>query len=271
MISANKSEFAWGEKTFVMGIINLSPDSFSGDGLSVPEAVMLKMEQMLEAPVDLIDIGAQSTRPGHEEITISEEIRRLDLVLSLVRSQTDLPISLATYRSELVTYGLNNGVNIINDIWGLKMDPNIAAIVADRKASIILMHNQNGTCYENLVDDIKSSLFESVTLALDNGIGRDSIILDPGIGFGKTPRQNLEVIRRLSEIKSLGLPILVGASRKSVIGYTLDLPVEKRLEGTAAINAIAINNGADMIRVHDVVEMSRVAKMSDAIVRFRPD
>ena len=125
MISADKPEFAWGEKTFVMGIINLSPDSFSGDGLSVPESVLLKLEQFLEAEVDLIDIGAQSTRPGHEEITISEEIRRLDLVLSLVRAQTDVPISLDTYRSEVVTYGLNNGVNIINDIWGMKMDTNI--------------------------------------------------------------------------------------------------------------------------------------------------
>ena len=173
MISADKPEFAWVEKTFVMVIINLSPDSFSGDGLSVPESVLRKLEHYLEAEVDLIDIGAQSTRPGLEEISISEEIRRLDLVLSLVRSQTDVPISLDTYRSEVVTYGLNNGVNIINDIWGLKMDPNIAAIVADRKATIILMHNQNGTCYENLVEDIKSSLSESMTLALDNGIGRD--------------------------------------------------------------------------------------------------
>lgn len=254
-----------------MGIINLSLDSFSGDGLSLPELVLLKLEEFIDAGVDLVDVGAQSTRPGHEEITIEEEIRRLDLVLSMVRARTDLPISLDTYRSEVVTYGLNNGVNIINDVWGLKKDPVIGSIVAEHKATIVLMHNQIGTDYHDLMTDIKWSLSESINLALRSGIEQDSIILDPGIGFGKTSVQNLEVIRRLSEIKSLELPVLIGASRKSVIGYALDLPVDERMEGTAAINAIAIANGADMIRVHDVVEMGRIAKMADAIVRFQPD
>ena len=264
-----QSNFHWGKRTLVMGVINLSLDSFSGDGLAELGAVLRRVEEFENAGADLIDIGAQSTRPGHKEIAIDEEIRRLSLVLPTVRACTDLPVTLDTYRVEVAEYGLENGVNIINEVWGLKKAPRIANIVAEHKAGIILMHNQIGSKYNDLVQDIQKSLRCSVDIALTNGVERNSIIIDPGIGFGKTPIQNLEVLHRLSEMKELDLPVLVGVSRKSVIGFTLDLPVEERLEGTAAINAIAIANGADVIRVHDVLEMGRVAKMSDAVVRFQ--
>lgn len=280
----------WGSRTFIMGVINLTPDSFSGDGLlagddhnRMIETAVEQARRFVDAGVDILDLGGESTRPGAQPVSTDEEMRRVLPVVQRLVDQVFGLISVDTYRAEVAEAALSAGAHIINDVWGLRADPKLAGVVARYKAPVILMHNRSswvnaevkerlgghyiGMKYENLLADIRRELMESVQIAHAAGVQDDRIILDPGIGFGKTVEQNLELIDRLAEIRELGYPVLLGPSRKSFIGYTLDLPPDQRLEGTAAAAAIGIARGADIIRVHDVEPLARVARMSDAIVR----
>lgn len=262
----------WGRRTYVMGIINLTPDSFSGDGLGgdLPAVVEQALRFQAEG-ADFLDLGAESTRPGHQPISADEELDRLIPALEAVASQVCLPLSVDTYKSGVARRALESGATIINDIWGLKADPLLAEVAAEFGAPLILMHNQKTRRYQDLLPDIFASLRQSARTAVQAGVAPENIILDPGFGFGKTPDHNLEVLGRLSEFKSLGYPLLMGTSRKSTIGLVLDLPVEERSEGTAATVALSISGGADIVRVHEVEAMVRVCRMADAIVRgWRP-
>ncbi|MEE9285437.1 MAG: dihydropteroate synthase [Dehalococcoidia bacterium] len=261
-------EFRWGQRTYVMGIINATPDSFSGDGVGDDhDAAVRQVQRFAAEGADIIDIGGESTRPGAAPVDADEESRRVVPLLRRAAQAVDLPLSIDTYKSPVASAALAAGASMINDVWGLKRDPRLVDLAAEAGVPIVLMHNQQGTAYQDLVPDVLNSLQQSIEAARAAGVPKDNIIIDPGIGFGKTPEQNLEILRRLDEFTVLGQPVLVGTSRKSTIGLVLDLPVEQRLEGTAATVAIAIAKGADMARVHDVREMVRVARMSDAIVR----
>lgn len=269
---ANGEPLVWGRRTYVMGIINVTPDSFSGDGLAGDlDAIVRRALEFQEAGADLIDVGAESTRPGHQPVDEAEELERLLPVLDTLVQAIRIPISVDTYKATVARRALEAGAAMINDVWGLKAGPDIALAAAETGAPLILMHNQETTSYQDLLPDIFRSLSHSKQTALDAGVPEENIILDPGIGFGKTADQNLEVLRRLGEFKTLGSPLLVGTSRKSTIGRVLNLPPDQRLEGTAATVALAIAGGADIVRVHDVAEMVRVCRMSDAVVRgWRP-
>lgn len=288
VLTLRNTTFRWGERTYIMGIINVTPDSFSGDGLlkagDIVDKAVSQARQMLAEGADILDVGGESTRPGSEPVTAEEELRRVIPIIQAVRAETDAVISIDTSKSAVAEAALAAGADIINDVWGLRLDANLAGVVAEAGCPVILMHNRSkrdhvqidpalggsyvGVAYDNLIEDIKQELGISLKLAHEAGISDDKIILDPGVGFGKTVEQNLEIVNRLHEIKSLGYPVLLGASRKSFIGYTLDLPPDQRAEGTAAITAIGIDRGADMVRVHDVLMNARVARMTDAIVRF---
>ncbi|MGW8249984.1 MAG: dihydropteroate synthase [Anaerolineales bacterium] len=282
--------FAWGTRTYVMGILNITPDSFSGDGLiqaggeaEIPSLALDQAERFVTAGVDILDVGGESTRPGSQPISAQQEIDRVLPVIQELVKKLDVLVSVDTYRSEVADAALQAGADMINDIWGFKADPHLAQVVASHQAPVILMHNRSswanaeikerlggryiGVPYENLIDDIRRELLESVQIAHDAGIPDERIILDPGIGFGKTVEQNLELLDRLDEIRALGYPVLFGPSRKSFIGFTLDLPPDQRVEGTAAAVAIGIDRGGDIVRVHDVKYMQRVARMADAILR----
>ena len=259
----------------MMGIINLTPDSFSGDGLgSRNDMVAAAVDQALrfqEEGADILDIGAESTRPGHQQVSLDEELQRLMPALEAVASRVDLPISVDTYKASVARRAIDAGAVIINDIWGLKAEPELAQVAADTGAGLVLMHNQHGTEYLDLVPDVISSLRNSVATAVEAGVPRENIIVDPGIGFGKTPDHNLAILAGLETLKTVGCPILVGTSRKSTLGLLLDLPPDQRVEATAATVALAIAGGADIVRVHDVKEMVRVCRVSDAVVRgWRP-
>ncbi|PKB65197.1 MAG: dihydropteroate synthase [SAR202 cluster bacterium Io17-Chloro-G2] len=270
---ARGEPLVWGRRTYVMGIINVTPDSFSGDGLAGDlDAIVRRAVEFQGAGADFIDVGAESTRPGHQSLAADEELERLLPALTALAGKVEIPISVDTYKATVARRALEAGASMINDVWGLKADPYIARIAAESGAPLVLMHNQENTQYQDLLPDIFRSLSHSKQAALDAGVPEENIILDPGIGFGKTAEHNLEVLRRLDEFKSLGSPLLVGTSRKSTIGRVLDLPADQRLEGTAATVALAIAGGADIVRVHDVPEMVRVCRMSDAVVRgWRPD
>ncbi len=268
----NGEPLVWGRRTYVMGIINLTPDSFSGDGLRLDVSAAVEQAIRFEAEgADFIDVGGESTRPGHESITAEEELERLMPALEAIVSRVNLPVSVDTSKAVVARNAVAAGATIINDQWGLKSEPEIAVAAAQTGAGLILMHNQKGRHYDDLIFDVAASLSASAQAALDAGVPKGNIILDPGSGFGKTPDHNLEVLNRLREFTSLGYPLLLGTSRKSTIGWVLDLPVEDRLEGTAATVALAIAGGVDIVRVHDVQEMVRVCRMSDAVVRgWRP-
>ncbi len=260
--------FEWGSRTYVMGIVNLTPDSFSGDGLAYDADAALEQALRFQTEgADIIDVGGESTRPGHTPVDADEEMRRVLPVVRLLASRLHVPISVDTHKHEVAREAVAAGASMINDVWGLKRDPALAELASREGVPIVLMHNQSGTAYADLLPDVIASLRASMDTALGAGVPPQNIILDPGVGFGKTAEHNLELLRRLSELTSLGRPLLVGTSRKSTIGLVLDLPVEERLEGTAATVALAIANGADVVRVHDVKEMARVARMSDAVVR----
>ena len=259
--------FRWGERTYVMGVINVSPDSFSGDGLAGVDAALTQAQRFVAEGVDMLDIGGESTRPGSALISIDEELKRVIPVLERLAGEVSLPLSVDTYKYEVARQALDTGAQMINDIWGLRQEPRLAELAAQRGVPIILMSNQRDKPRRNIMSAVLSDLKRSVDSALDAGVAWENIIIDPGVGFGKTLEQNLELVRRLDELKVLGRPILLGTSRKSMIGLVLDLPVEQRLEGTAASTAIGIAKGADIVRVHDVREMVRVCRMSDAIVR----
>ena len=251
-----------------MGILNMTPDSFSGDGLAdAPGAAIEQALQMEADGADIIDVGGMSTRPAHAEVPTAVELARVMSVLPELVSRLTVPISIDTYRYEVAESALKAGAAAINDVWGLQREPGLAELAADSGAMLFLMHNHVGTEYRDLVPDVVESLRDSVARAEVAGVAREQLVVDPGIGFGKTAEQNLEVLARLAELRVLGLPILLGTSRKSTIGRVLGTDVDDRLEGTAATVALGIAAGADMVRVHDVRQMARVATMSDAIVR----
>jgi dihydropteroate synthase len=266
-----------GKRTLVMGILNMTPDSFSdgGDFISVDNA-LAHAKRMLAEGADIIDIGGESSRPGHTRIDAAEELRRVIPVIRKLRDETDALLSLDTIRAEVAEEGVRNGIHILNDIWGFQGDRQLAPVAAKYGAPVVLMHNQNGTDYgggngdaaDEMILKIKLFLEESVRIALEAGVPRDRIILDPGIGFGKTPAQNIALMSRLGEIKALGFPVLLGASRKSMLGHILDLPPKDRVEGTVATTVLGIAQGVDIVRVHDVLENVRAAKVTDAIVRI---
>ena len=262
----------WGRRTYVMGIVNVSPDSFSGDGLGDDIPAIVDQALRMEAEgADFLDVGAESTRPGHAPVTVDEELRRLIPALEALTPEVTVPVSVDTFKSVVAREALAAGATIINDQWGLQADPEIASLAAETGAGLILMHNRHHRRYEQLVPDVIAELAQSANTAIRAGVPEGNIILDPGFGFGKTPEHNLELLSRLNEFKQAGYPLLVGSSRKSTIGFVLDLPVEQRLEGTAATVALSVAGGADVVRVHDVREMVRVCRMSDAIVRgWRP-
>jgi dihydropteroate synthase len=267
-VSDASPTFDWGRRTYVMGILNLTPDSFSGDGLvSRPEDAVRRVQDMVGDGADLIDVGGMSSRPGHNEISADEELGRVMAVLPRVVAEAGVLVSIDTYRSEVAQAAVEAGAGMINDIWGLKREPWLAELAARHKTWLVLMHNQEGTDYEDLVPEVLESLHDSVAVAEAAGVPRSRIIVDPGVGFGKTAEQNLVILNRLAEFRALELPILIGTSRKSTIGKVLDLPVDERVEGTAATVALGIGAGADMVRVHDVRAMVRVARMADAVVR----
>lgn len=269
------TEFRWGERTYVMGVINLSPDSFSGDGLGGDvEAALRQAKRFVADGADIIDVGGESTRPGTEPLSIDDVSEELELVIPVIERlsrELVVPISTDTYKSAVASEALKAGATIINDIWGLKQDPKLASVAARAGVPIILASNQRDAPGDDIMSAVISSLERSISLARKAGVAWEDIIIDPGIGFGKTMKQNLEIMRRLAELKSLGRPILIGTSRKSMIGLVLDLPPQERLEGTAATVAIGIAGGADIVRVHDVKEMVRVCRMSDAMVRMGKD
>ena len=273
MTVASGEPIIWGRRTYVMGIINVTPDSFSGDGLgSDIVAIVDQALRFQEEGADILDVGAESTRPDSKPITADQEITRLIPALEALADRVSLPIRVDTCHPAVARMAVQAGASIINDQWGLMADPELAAVAAETGSPLVLMHNQRTRKYRDLVPDICARLTDGVALARSAGVPEGNIVLDPGIGFGKTPDHNLEVLRRLPELKALGYPLLVGTSRKSTIGLVLDLPVDQRLEGTAATVALAIAGGADIVRVHDVKEMVRVCRMSDSIVRgWRPN
>ena len=266
-------EFRWGERTYIMGVLNLTPDSFSGDGLADDTAAAIRLGvRMREEGADILDIGGESTRPGFAPIALEEEIRRTRPVIEALAKEIDIPLSIDTYKPPVARAALDAGAALLNDIHGFRREPALAALAAERGVPAIAMHNQRDRPFRDVIGDINSGWRESLRLAAESGLPKERVILDPGFNFGWTAEQALEMLRRLPELRGLGRPLLVGTSRKSTIGAVLGLPVEERLEGTAATVALAIAGGADIIRVHDVKEMARVAKMADAIVRgWHPD
>jgi dihydropteroate synthase len=261
-------EFWWGRKTYVIGILNITTDSFSGDGVGKDmDAALARAKLLVADGADIIDIGGESTRPDSRPVTAEEEIHRVLPVIKMLSSEINVPVSIDTYKSEVARRAIEAGANMINDVWGLRQDPELAHVAAECGVPLVITANQRDMQYDNIMTAVVDSLVSGMNLALAAGVAWENIIIDPGIGFGKTLEGNLEVLRRLGELKSLGRPILLGTSRKSMIGQVLDLPADERLEGTAATVALGIANGADMIRVHDVLQMKRVAKMTDAIVR----
>lgn len=276
--------FEWGARTYVMGIINATPDSFSGDGILVQGDAVNQARAFLADGADILDVGGESTRPNSTPVGAEEEMERvIPVIRALHENFPQALISIDTYKSQVAEEALKAGAQIINDVWGLRADDNLAHVAAKYNAPVILMHNRSnpanvevreklggayiGAEYKNLVANVKRELAESIKIARAANIAESHIILDAGIGFGKTREHNLELINRLDEIRAMGYPVLLGTSRKSFIGFTLDLPPDQRIEGTAATIAVGITRGADIIRVHDVKEMARVAKMTDAIVR----
>lgn len=263
-------EFKWGERTYIMGVINVTPDSFSGDGLGHDvETAVAQGKRFAAEGADILDIGGESTRPGAAPISEDEELSRVIPVIERLASDVSVPLSIDTYKYEIARQALSAGARMINDIWGLKRDHRLAEVAAEWGAPIILMSNQRDASCQDILPQVISSLRGSMAMALERGVARENIIVDPGVGFGKTLEQNLEIVCRLDELKCLERPILVGTSRKSMIGLVLDLPADQRLEGTAATVAISIAKGADIVRVHDVAQMARVCQMSDAIIRGR--
>jgi dihydropteroate synthase len=257
--------FEWGTRTYVMGIINVTPDSFSGDGVGTDtDRAVAQGLRMVRDGADMLDVGGESTRPGHQPITAAEEIARTEAVVARLARETDVPISIDSYKLEVASRAVAAGATIVNDIWGLVRSPELATLAAANSCALVLMHNQDGTEYAgDLMEEVKRFLRVAIDRALLAGVPRERVLVDPGIGFGKTAEQNWVVMRRLHELRELGQPILIGTSRKSFIGKLLDLPAGERVEGTAATVTAAVLRGSDVVRVHDVREMSRVARVAD--------
>jgi len=261
--------FDYGKRTYIMGILNVTPDSFSdGGNFNNIDTAVNHAKEMINDGADIIDLGGESTRPGHTYVDSQEEKRRILPVIKKLREEIQVPISVDTYKADVAEASLELGVEMINDIWGLTKDKNMANVIAKYDAYVCIMHNQDTTEYnKDIMEAIKEFLQNSIDLALKSGIKKEKIVLDPGIGFGKTFEQNLEVLKRLDEIKTLGYPVLLGTSRKSVIGNVLNVEPKERLEGTIATTVLGIRDGVDIVRVHDVKENLKAAKMADAIYR----
>lgn len=259
-------EFAESGHTYVMGILNITPDSFSdGGAYNTVDKALYRVEQMISEGMDILDIGGESTRPGYTQVSEEEEINRVVPVVEKVKSTFDTVISLDTYKAKVAAAGIAAGADLINDIWGLKYDPMLAGVIAKAGIPCCLMHNRKEAVYDRYMEEVLEDLRETIVLAQAAGISGDRIILDPGVGFGKSYEQNLEIIDRLEVLRSLGYPVLLGASRKSVIGLTLDLPAAQRVEGTLVTTVYAVRAGAMFVRVHDVKENVRAVRMAEAI------
>ena len=262
-------EFKIGERTYIMGILNFTPDSFSDGGVfNNIDLAIEHVRKMIDDGADIIDVGGESTRPGYTLISDEEEISRVVPIIKVIKENFDISISIDTYKAKVAEKALEAGADIINDIWGFKKERDMAKVAAKYNVPCCLMHNRDNEDYKDLMEDILEDLRESIKIAKEAGVKDENIILDPGIGFAKSYEQNLETMRNLDRFKELGYPVLLGTSRKRMIGLTLDLPVEERVEGTVATTVIGIMKDAcDFVRVHDVLENSRAAKMTDAIVR----
>ncbi|HAQ06151.1 MAG TPA: dihydropteroate synthase [Bacillus bacterium] len=267
LIKAGSYSLDYTKKTLVMGILNVTPDSFSDGGkYNLLGNSAAHARQMVEDGADILDIGGESTRPGHEQISAAEEIDRVVPAIEAITKEINVPISIDTYKSEVAKRAVDSGAVIINDIWGAKADPEIADVAAETGVPIILMHNRKDRNYINFIRDVLNDLYESITIAKKAGVNDDKIILDPGIGFAKDLAENLEMMRNLDTLVSLGYPMLLGTSKKSMIGNVLNLPVSERMEGTGATVCFGIQKGCQIVRIHDVKEMSRMAKMMDAMM-----
>lgn len=261
-------EFIIGERTYVMGILNVTPDSFSDGGkFNSLEKAVDHVREMIEQGVDIIDIGGESTRPNHIPVGEEEEIQRVVPIIKAIREKFDIPISIDTYKGKVAEHAIEAGANLINDVWGFKKDTYMAEVAAKYDVPCCLMHNRDNTEYMDIIEDMKNDLKESIKIALNAGVKKENIILDPGIGFAKTHEQNLEVMNNLEKLQGLGYPVLLATSKKRMIGNTLNLPVEERGEGTLATTVIGIMKGCDFVRVHDIKENKRACIMTDAIVR----
>lgn len=262
-------EFKIGERTYIMGILNFTPDSFSDGGkFNHMDDALSHVEEMIKDGADIIDIGGESTRPNHTPVGEEEEIERVIPIIKAVKERFDIPVSIDTYKAKVAEEAIKAGADLINDVWGFKKDKNMASVAAKYNVPCCLMHNREDKEYKNIMQDMIEDLKESIRIAKDAGVKDENIIVDPGIGFAKTYEQNLEVMNNLEVLKELNYPILLATSRKSMIGLTLDLPVEERVEGTMATTVIGIMKDAcDFVRVHEVKENLRAAKMTDAIVR----
>ena len=261
-------EFQDSGHTYVMGILNVTPDSFSDGGrYTEMDQALRHVEEMIGEGMDILDIGGESTRPGYTLLTDEEEISRVVPVMEKVKSEFNIPISLDTYKSAVAEAGIRAGANMINDIWGLKYDERLADVIARAQVPCCLMHNRKESDYHNYMEDVLEDLRETIRIAHRAGISDENIMLDPGVGFGKTYENNLEIIGRLDRLKELGYPVLLGTSRKSVIGLTLDLPASERVEGTLVTTVYAVLKGASYVRVHDVKENVRAIRMAEAILQ----
>jgi dihydropteroate synthase len=276
---AGNSVFKWGDRTYVMGIINITPDSFSGDGLANVESALAQATRMVDEGADILDVGGESTRPGFTPVDTQEEIKRVIPAIEQIKSHIQVPISIDSSKYEVVSQALEAGAAIINDQWGLKSEPRLAELAVKYQVPIILMSNQRDKggfdivnkrdtgYYPDSIAEVLSTLRQSMVTAISAGVPSENIIIDPGLGFGKTWQFDLEIIRRLEELKELNKPILIGPSRKSFIKMILNVPPSERVEGTAAAVSIGITKGADLVRVHDVKPIVRVCRVTDAIVR----
>lgn len=260
-------EFDVANHTYVMGILNVTPDSFSDGGkYNHLDEALFRVEQMVQEGADIIDVGGESTRPGYVMIPDEEEIERTVPVIEAIKSRFDIPVSIDTYKSEVAKANVKAGADLVNDIWGLKYDEKMAPFIAKEKIPCCLMHNRKVADYKNFIAEMKEDLKKTIKIAKDAGIKKKRIILDPGVGFGKTYDNNLEAIRYLNELCEMGFPVLLATSRKSVIGLSLDLPVEERVEGTLATTVMGVMNGAAFVRVHDIKENKRAIMMTEAIL-----
>jgi dihydropteroate synthase len=272
-LTVRGTTFRWSQRTFVMGIVNVTPDSFSGDGLlrngnDPLEAAVAQALRMAAEGADLLDIGGESSRPGHAPVSEDDELARTVPVVRAVREALrDTPISIDTIKPHVAAAALDAGADLVNDVWGVGPSDALARLAAERRVPYVLMHNREEARYRSVVAEVIGDLSRAVDRALAAGCAWDSLIVDPGMGFGKTPEQNLALLHDLDGLRVIGRPILLGASRKSTIGKVLDLPADQRLEGTLALTALAVRSGVDIVRVHDVQANVRVARMADAVVR----
>ena len=266
MIIGNR-EFETEHKTYIMGILNVTPDSFSDGGkFAQMDAALYHAEEMIRDGADIIDVGGESTRPGHVVISDEEEISRIAPIIEAIKSRMDIPISIDTYKGKVTEAALKAGADLVNDIWGFKFDHKVAELTAQYGVACCLMHNRTEPVYRDYLNDVVEDLRDCVRIAKDAGVSDDKIILDPGVGFGKTYQMNLEIINHVDMLHSLGFPILLGTSRKSVIGQTLNLPTDQRVEGTLATTVLGVLKGCAFVRVHDVKENKRVIQMTEAIL-----